>query len=173
MATISDAWIREQTARSLDTICVHNPTSEDVIIWNDKYGPAASKTLIPKAQKDIGYGKGNAHVPRYIAKRYSRDMIERLITDIADKDWEKKKEKYRTLDETIQHADKVSIRTNDAPLWKELAPKIWIGLVEKFGGTALPDPPEEAPVYSGSPLDDALNELGIADKEYAATTESI
>ncbi len=169
----NDAWIREKTARSLDTICVHNPTSEDVIIWSDRYGVAPSKTLVPKAQKDIGFGKGNAHLPRYIAERYSKEMIEKLITKISDDKWNKDKEQYRTRDERIQHAEVEAIRTNDANLWKELSPKIWIGIVEKFGGTALPDPPEAAPVYSGDSLQDALNELGLADKEYAPTTESI
>lgn len=169
----NEAWIREKTARSLDTICVHNPTSEDVILWTDKYGATASKTLIPKAQKDIGFGKGNAHIPRYKAERFAKDMIEKLITKIADDDWNKKKEQYRTRDERIQHAETETIRTNDANLWKELAPKIWVGLVERYGGEALPEPPDQAPVYTGNALQDALEELGIADKEYAPTTESI
>lgn len=173
MSSTSDAYKREKTMRSLDTICVHNPTSEDVIVWSDKYGSSPLKTIIPKAQKDIGFGKGNAHIPRYIAKRYAKNMIEGLITQIADADWDKKKKTYRTLDETIQHADKVGIRTNDANLWKELAPKVWIGLVDKFGGEALPDPVEEVPVQSKNPFEDALVNLGLEDKEYEPTTETI
>lgn len=173
MSNASENYRREKTARSLDTICVHNPTSEDVIIWSDRYGPTRTKTMIPKAQKDIGYGKGNAHIPRYIAKRYAKEMIEGLITKIADKDWEEKKKNYRTLDETLQHADRVAIRTNDKNLWTELSPKVWIGVVEKFGGEALPDPADPAPVNTGDPFADALKELGLEDKQYDPTTESI
>lgn len=173
MSNNQQAYHREMRARSLDTILVHNPSKEDFIIENDKYGVEPQKKLIPHCKKDIGHGKGNAVLPRFLAERYVKTMIEAIITDIADKDWEEKKKNYRTLDETIQHADKVAIRTNDLKLWKDLTPKLWLGVVEKFGGLDLPEPPKKIIPDSGNPFKDAMKELGLEDREYEATTETI
>lgn len=173
MSNASEEYHREKKARSLDLIKVYNPTSQDFTDWDDKFGPGRMKYMVPSKDKDTGLGKGMAHLPRYLAERYTRTMIEALITAIADKDWEKKKKEYRTLDETILHADKVAIRTNDAKLWKELAPKIWIGLVEKFGGDAIPDPVEQIIPDTGDPMEDAMKDLGLADKVYEPTTETV
>lgn len=173
MSQESKAQHRELRARSLDVIKVHNPTQDDYIMWNDKYGPSAEKVLIPNVKKDIGFGNGNNHLPRFLAKRYCRAMVEKIITKIADDAWEKKKKEYRTLDETIQHADKVGIRTNDRKLWEEWTPKIWLGTVEKFGGEALPDPPDPIIRDSGDPMSDTFKGMGLDEKEYEPTTETV
>ena len=173
MSSYSSDYAREKAIDSLHTVLVHNPTSEDYIFWYDKYGDKPEKSIVPKAQKDIGFGKGNAQLPKYKAVMYAKAMIEGLITKIADKDWEEKKKQYRTRDETILHADKEAIRTNDARLWKELSPKIWLGIVKRYGGGDIPDPIEQNYTDSGDPFNDALKDLGIEDKEYEPTTESI
>lgn len=166
MSQASRDYAREKTARSLDTICVHNITSEDIVVWNDKFGPAASKTLIPAQTKDIGFGAGNAHVPRYIAERFTEDLITKTINAISDAKWAKDSKVYRTLDEKIQHAESVQIRTNDGPLWKEYFPKVWLGVVEKFGNADLPEPKQENPIATGSAMGDVLEVTGLADKAY-------
>lgn len=173
MSVTTEAFIREAKSRAMDTIAVHNPTTEDYTFWNDKFGPTPQKLIVPANTRDIGHGKGNAHLPRYLAARYSRSMIEQIITKIADDDWESKKKKYHTRDEMLQHADRVTIRTNDAKLWKELTPKIWLGLVERFGGEDIPDPVEALIPDSGDPMADTMKELGLEDRVYEPTSETI
>lgn len=173
MSDASKNYERERSIDSLHTVLVHNPTSQDYVFWYDRYGSKPEKSIVPKAQKDIGFGKGNAELPKYKAKLYAKAMIESIITAKADKDWKEKKKQYRTRDETIQHADLEAIRTNDRNLWEELSPKIWLGVVRRFGGEALPDPVETTTPISGDPFDDALKTLGIEDKKYEPTTETV
>ena len=165
----SETYAKEKTARSLDTICVHNPTDQDVVFWSDKYGPSASKTIIPASTKDIGFGKGNAHIPRYKAERYTEDAIIKIINSISDAKWAKDSKVYRTRDEKLAHAESEQIRTTDAKLWEEYFPKIWLGVVEKFGNLDLPEPSDERPVDTGSAFGDVLKRTGLADKPYEHT----
>jgi len=171
MSTASNTYKREKTARSLDTILVHNPHSIDYVMWNDRHGPSRMKYTVPKAQRDIGFGKGNNQFPRFIAERYSKQQIESEITKASDAAWLEKKKEYRTLDETIQHAERVPMRTNDVQMWKKLLPKYWLGLIEKYGGEALPDPVEPIIPDSGNPMKDAMNDLNLEEKKYEPTTE--
>jgi len=166
MSNASAAYQREKRMRSLDIIRVHNPTSEDFIFWDDKYGASRQRLLVPKAQRDIGKGRGNNDLPRYLAERFTKNMIEALITREADKAWLEKKKEYRTLDETIQHADRVPTRTNDHNLWEHWFPQIWLGVIEKYGGESLPEPADPFVPDSGSPMQDAMRKLSLADKPY-------
>jgi len=124
---------------------------------------------VPKAQKDIGKGKGNNDMPRYLAERFTKTMIEQIITKKADIEWNEKKKEYRTLDETIQHAESVPTRTNNPNLWEELFPKIWLGVIEKYGGESIPEPVDPMIPDSGNPMEDAMNKLSLADKPYEET----
>lgn len=171
MSKASEEYARTQTARMLATIMVYNPTSEDVVFWTDKYGTQAAKTMVPKAQKDIGFGKGKMEMPRYKAERYTEDMITKLINKYSDAKWAKDKQVYRTRDEVLQHAESEQIRTNDATLWAEWFPKIWLGKVRDFGYQELPDPIDERPVDTGSAMGDVLKKTGLADREYVPDIE--
>jgi len=162
----SDQYAREQTARSMDTIAIQNQMSEDVIFWTDKYGTQSSKTLVPGKDKDIGFGKGIAHMMRWKAERFTEDHITRLINEYSDAKWLKDSKVYRTRDEKLAHAESEQIRTNDATLWGNWFPKIWLGVVEKFGMLDLPEPIDESPIHTGSALGDALQKTGMADKPY-------
>lgn len=162
----SEEYAREKTARSLDVIAVHNITDKDVVFWTDKYGAQASKTLIPASSKDIGFGKGNAHIPRFKAEMFVEDAITREINRISDAKWEKDKKVYRTKDERLAHAESEQIRTTDSKLWGDLFPKMWLGVVEKFGNRDLAEPEAEVPVHTGSALGDAIQISGLADKPY-------
>ena len=166
MSQASADYAREKSARSLDTIRVHNPTSEDYVFWDDKLGPTAKKSVVPKAQQDIGKGKGNNDLPRYLAKRYTKAMVEQIITKTSDAEWEKKKKQYRTRDEMLQHAEVEPTRTNDPKQWEELFPKIWLGVVEKWGGADIEEPTDKTVNYTGNPMEDAMNRLALDDKQY-------
>lgn len=168
MSQASEQYKREKTARSLDVICVHNPTEEDRIFWYDKHGPASVKTPVPNKNKDIGFGKGNAHIPRYLAEIYTEDMITKIINSISDAAWAKRKKELRLLpkNEMLQIAEQEPIRTNDRALWDEWFPKIWLGVVKKFGNLDLPEPSEDRPIDTGSAMNDTLQKSGLADKPY-------
>jgi len=170
MSQISKDYAKNARIRSLDTIAVKNVTSEDYIMWHDRLGPEAQKVLIPKAQKDIGHGKGINHLPRFLAERYTTNMIEQLITKISDKDWEEKKQQYRTLDETIQHAGQ-QIRTNDQKLWAEYFPKVWLGVVSKYASDEIPEPSTTQIPDTGDPLKDLMEKTPLADKPYEPETK--
>lgn len=166
MSQASRDYAREMTARSLDTICVHNITSEDIVFWTDKYGVNPTKTLVPSQTKDVGFGAGNAHMPRYKAERFAEDIIVKKINAISDAKWEKDSKVYRTRDEKIQHAQTEQIRTTDKKHWDELFPQVWLGVVEKSGNLDLPDPQEQRVMDSGSVLTDTFQSTGLADKPY-------
>ena len=159
MSKSSKIYEREKRMRSLDTIRVHNPTSEDFVFWYDKYGPSSQRLIVPKAQKDIGKGKGNNDMPRHLAETYTRSMIEQIITKIADREWEEKQKEYRTLDEKLAHADRVVTRTNNPALWEEWFPKVWLGVIEKYGGETLPEPIDPTIPDSGNPMTDVMKKV--------------
>ena len=172
MSKKSKEFAREARLRSLDTIAVKNNTSEDFIFWHDKLGPERRRLLVPKAQKDIGFGKGINHLPRFLAERYTTDMIVGIINKISEDDWNKKKTQYRTRDEMLQHMPIEQIRTNDQKLWAENFPKIWLGVVTKYGGDEIPEPEKETFNDSGNPLKDVMNKTSSADKPYEPETKN-
>lgn len=171
MSNASAIYEREHKMRSLDLIRVHNPTVDDFVFWDDKFGSSSQRLIVPKAQRDIGKGRGNNDLPRYLAERYTKNMIEQIITKIADEQWNEKKKEYRTLDETIQHADKVVVRTNDQKLWEEWFPKIWLGVVQKYGGEEIPEPEDPTLPVTGDRMKDTMDMLSLADKPYEQKTE--
>lgn len=166
MSQASELYKREHTARSLDTIAVHNITDEDIVFWTDKYGSSPSKTLVPASTKNIGFGMGIAHIPRYQAERFTEDLIVKTINAISDAKWKKDSKQYRTKDERLAHAESEQIRTNDQGLWGEYFPKIWLGVVEKFGNLDLDEPKDERPVDTGSAFGDIMKKTNLADKPY-------
>ncbi len=158
----SREYEREKKAQSLDTIAVKNPTKEDVVFWHDKLGTESRKIMVPNEDKDIGHGKGIAHLPRFLAIRYTKKMIVSIINKISDQDWKEKKEKYRTRDEMLQHAEKVQIRTNDRKLWEKYLPQIWLGVVKKYTSYQdLPDPKEVMPPQTGDTFEDSYKKLDL------------
>jgi hypothetical protein len=165
----SEAYAREKTARSLDTICVHNITNDDVVFWVDRYGTQAAKTMVPASSKDIGFGKGNAHIPRFKAEMFTEKLITEEINRISDAKWTKDSKVYRTKDEKLAHAESEQIRTNDRALWMKLYPEIWLGVVEKFGNLDLPEANDDRPVDTGSAFGDTVQRTGLADKPYEPT----
>lgn len=168
MSQSSKVYAREESLKSLDLIAVYNPTSEDFTFWSDRYGDRPEKTLVPKAQRDVGHGKGIAHLPRYKAKRYATAMITQQINKIANDQLKEIRKENRKLskDERLLIEKDEVIRTNDTDKWKELSPTIWLGLVRKFGGDVLPDPVEITIPDSGDPLTDAMKDLKLGEKVY-------
>ena len=161
----NEDYHREAYARSLDTICVQNITMEDFILWDDKFGPRQQRVMVPALDKDIGKGKGKQHLPRYLAERYTNQIIVQLINDRSAEEWEKVKGQYRT-DEQRKYEEKMALRTNDQGLWKEYLPQIWLGFVERYGGTTLPEPKQDKVIADRNPLDRLSKEMDLENMMY-------
>ena len=161
----SESIKREMYARSFDTIRVHNPTNTDFVEWYDKYGDSRQKYTVPHRAKNIGLGAGNNDLPRYLAERYAEKMIIHLINKKSHEEWEEVKKNYR-VDERSGYEEKYALRTNNRELWKEYFPKLWLGVIEKYGGEELPDPQEPQKKPVGGLLAKVGQELDLVDKDY-------
>lgn len=149
---------------SLDTIAVANITEEDFVIYNDKARATRTKWLIPNKNKDLGKGKGVQHIPRGMAYRYVEKMMTKIISEISAKDWDKKKDKYRD-EERSKYEEKLAIRTDNPKLREELAKKLWIGVVERYGGDEIGEELEE--IKKANPrqdMKDYLENLGLNER---------
>ena len=159
----------EMYKRSLDTVMVHNTTESDFVLVYDK-AMTNTKYLVPHRLKDLGHGKGNMMMPRYLAEMYVEKMIVQLISKKAEDLWEKEKTKYR-IEERSKFEEKYALRTNNKELWAEYYPKLWLGVVQKYGGDDIQEPESSRPVSNKNLTQDLQNELGLADKEYQAMVD--
>ena len=153
---------KELERRSNDSILVHNPTSKD---YYDKYG--GNYWLIPKKDKDIGYGKGCAVVLRYIAMHYLKHMTDQLIHAESKPLEEAAKKKY-TGSHWPGEQERVALKTNNPLLREKYARIIWKGLHKKFGLDEIPHVEERRPELKASqPLDSQIVEkieMGIPEE---------
>lgn len=150
--------------RSMDTVRVHNPSDTDFIVHNDKR-VSNEKYVIPAQTKDIGYGKGNNDVPRFIAKRYLDTMGIEMINVKIKEDWLKKKGKFR-LEEQGMMEERLALRSSDPKLWDEITPKLWVKVVKRYQEETYDEPePIEARKEYSSPADEALDRLGLTDSD--------
>lgn len=170
MSQNAEQYHRETYARSLDVICVHNTTENDFIFWDDKYGQKSQRVMVPNRYKDIGKGKGNQYLPRYLAERYVKKMIVHLITEKSAKEWEKIKDQYR-IDEQRKYEGQLALRTNNKAEWEALMPKLWLGLVEKYGGTHLPEPEDTVVIGDKDPLSYVSKSFDLENLEYTPNVE--
>jgi len=125
-----DMWHFEQERRSHDLIRIANPTDKDfTIIW----GHPPKHFRVP--------ANGTTDVDRYLAEAYWRDMTVQMINEMGDKFGEEllarvgREKPDVLLDKYLENKtvwDKVP-HTNDEKLLRELTPKLWLGLVKKYG----------------------------------------
>lgn len=133
-----DLTKREMERKSNDEILVHNPTHEDYYVqWGGNY------FTVINTNKNNGYGGGNSLLPRYIARKYIKEMKNKLINEENDVILAKAKEEYRGTrwpEETLR----ISLRTNNSELIKKYFKILWLGLHKRFGM-------DESPVAIGKP----------------------
>lgn len=151
--------------RSQDICRVHNPTDEDFVVYNDRQ-VTNERWVIPAQTKDIGPGKGNKDVPRYIAERYLDKMGGKLIQEKSKAHWEIEKTKYR-LEERGQMEERLAIRVTDKREWDIITPMLFLGVVKRYEDTQdyVPEPPSEPKKPTFSSASSALDRLGLADAE--------
>jgi len=134
-----EAWHNEQRRKSQDLIRVFNPTDEDyVLIWDE--GGAQSKFIIPNQNKDMGWGKGQRVMQRYLAQKYTREIITKIINTRQDVKLEELKKKLQKQGATnipfnanSELMSTQGVRTDDPQVRQPLEDIIWMGIEEEFG----------------------------------------
>lgn len=161
---------KELYDRTMDVIRVHNPTDNDFAVYNDRR--FSNETyVIPNKNKDIGYGKGNNDVVRYIAQRYVDKMGMEMINDKIKKDWDKKKMAYR-LEERGQMEERYALKSSDPKLWDEVIKELWIGVVKRYQSDVFEEPEPMTPRKEyGSLAEEALDRLRLVDSEIGVQTD--
>lgn len=151
--------------RSQDICLIHNPDEEDyVFFYNRRFNP--NPYIVPGINKDIGFGKGNLEIRRYLASQYVEKKGEQMINVISKADWDKKKENYR-LEERGQMEERLALRTNNKELWKAIVPQLFKGVArrseEEMGmGEAIVEKPVDNTLSNAEQI---MEQLGLNDKE--------
>lgn len=165
-----DLFLRELERRSLDTLMVKNPSSEDFkLIW--------FKTVhtIPGRSKDMGYGNGKMELPRYLAEKYARDMKNKMVNEMNDKFYEDLVKEYEGKNMAFKDPYDKNItglakepRTSDKKLIDKIYPTLVLGVVREFGydttmddiaGMDVQTVEEQALVSMNKPYDPLAEEL--------------
>lgn len=162
-----DNYKREQYRKSMDTILVINPTSEDYICYWDKY-----PNVIPGTEKDLGFGKGKMQLVRYIAEKYMVEMKNKLVIEKADKMLKDVKERreakglamdpYEVNAEILNTAPRI---TNEKEI-EEAYGKLYGGLVREFGLYDEPTAMAEEKLDQRSPEERIMEKIA-ANKQIA------
>jgi len=162
----------EMYTRTQDIIRVHNPSDEDFIINNDRMVTNES-WVIPNKNKDLGKGKGNFDVPRYIAIMYLNRMGTQMISEVSAIKWEEIKKNYRA-DERGTMEERLAIRTNSIPEWKKITPILWKGVVSRYqSGNMEALPPEKDRKKSYSLGEETLDMLDLEDAEIGLQSQEV
>jgi hypothetical protein len=138
----AEAVKREMYRKSQDLIRVYNPTSEDYTLDWDKF-----KHIVPHKDKDMGWGKGQRVMYRYLAEKYVREIKNKLINEMADGSVQKMLEGMAEVSRTEFLADPYmkqklydkAPRTDNTELIRKIYKICWLGVEEEFG---LIDTPE-------------------------------
>lgn len=130
-----DAWHQEQRRKSQDLIRVYNPTTQDyILMWENE------RFIVPNKDKDTGYGKGMRVMQRYLAQKYVKEIVDKIILQNADMklfEIKEKLEKQGNTDPTyfaneqLLHAQ--GMRTDDPTTRQPIEDQVWLGIEEEFG----------------------------------------
>ena len=126
---------RELYNRSRDIIAVGNPTEKDYRLVYDQ-----RLYIIPSKNRDIGFGNGKAQLSQYLAKKYCKEMCDKLLTEKAKRLVEEENNKRAqrgasplthfpgdNSEETIESQVMVNSKEERLPVMRTL----WLGLVQK------------------------------------------
>lgn len=151
--------------RSQDVCLIHNPNEEDyTFFYNRRFNP--NPYIVPGVNKDIGFGKGNLEIRRYLANIYVEKKGEQMIMIISKKDWDEKKLNYR-LEERGQMEERLALRVTNKELWKAIVPQLFLGVVrrtEEEAGTGEVIPEKQVD-QTLSNAEQIMEQLGLHNKE--------
>lgn len=158
--------------RSQDVCLIHNPDEEDYsFFYNRRFN--TQPYIVPGKNKDLGFGKGNLEIRRYLADVYLEKKGEQMINIISKADWEKKKVEYR-LEERGQMEERLALRVTNKEIWKKIVPQLFLGVVrrseEGMGvGQVITEKEVDQTLSSAQQV---MEQLGLNDREISLATES-
>lgn len=129
-----EATLQEMERKAQDRIRVYNPTEEDTtVIWG------GLGFVIPAKNKDLGHGRGQQILPRYIAKKYCIEMTtkilgQRLTKAVQDANQlraERGQPKMNHWEERLNF--EAPFRTDNPEARRAILPLLWLGIEEEFG----------------------------------------
>jgi hypothetical protein len=131
----TNSVLREMERTSHDLIRIYNPTDTDFTILWDGF-----KHVVPHKDKDIGYGKGQRVVQRYLAIWYLKHMTDKIITDKQDTKLKQLQSKYENagIEDSLVKAQleverNRGVRTDNPDEVARIGDIIWLGVEEKYG----------------------------------------
>jgi len=158
--------------RSQDICLIHNPSDEDyTFFYNRKFEP--NPYIVPNKDKDIGFGKGNLEIRRFLANQYIEKKGEQMINIISKSDWDSKKDNYRQEERGMME-ERLALRTNNKELWAKIVPQLFLGVVrrssEELGtGTFTPEAPVDNTLSNAEQI---MEQLGLNDKEISLASQA-
>ena len=133
---------RELERRSQDVILVKNPDSADFTIRWDGH-----LFTIPGNQRDLGDGKGQRRLPRYLAFRYMKkktsDSFGNMMTKAVEAENAKRKKKGQ--EPLNLHSERPAFesrwKAQNSQAKENIFRSLFGGLVQEYGRDAIPDEP--------------------------------
>lgn len=163
---------REIYNRAHDLIAVRNNTNEDTWVIFDM-----RQLLVPHMNKDIGFGKGVAHLARYLAEKYRREMVNKILLkrakDLVAEENRKRADRGAALlthypGENSEETIESMINVNDVKLRAEEGTKVWLGLVQRSPDdlyirqkNTAPDPTKTPDELAFSQLDEKVYDQNV------------
>lgn len=154
-----EALKNELARRAYDIIRVHNTTNKDYTVEWDKTGQGL-RFVVPSSDRDLGFGKGNQDLPRYIATKYIEEMANKVMTEEGQKYIDstnalRVKRGQPKLTPQEQEVEETPYRTDNPEKRLEVLKTLWLGIVREYGREELPEE-AEAPRADRRPLDERL-----------------
>lgn len=128
-----EPWHKEMRRRSQDLIRVYNPTKDDyILVWDDQ------KFVVPARDKDKGWGKGMRVMQRYLAQKYTKEIVDKILMEEMDKRIAERKESLQTRgnEDPVYNANQqlqYTTRTDTKEVREPVEDKVWLGIEEEFG----------------------------------------
>ncbi len=164
------ATLREMSRKANDRIRLANPTEQDFIVRWD-----GMSFTIPNRNKDVGQGKGQLVVARYIAMNYIKHMTDKMLGENLLKAITEENRKRTdsgmkeiAIDDKERFQYESRYRTDNPDSRKAIIKLLWLGVDEEYGM----DMPEEVE-RTRDPRNTDEQILEELDKPYQPTPEAV
>jgi hypothetical protein len=134
-----EAWHNEMRRKSQDMIRVKNPTDKDyTLVWDE--GGASARFTVPSEHKDIGWGPGQRVMQRYLARKFTKEIVDKMLLHKQDEKLTQLKDKLEKQGATdvaynanMQLMSESRLRSDLPSVREPLEDEVWMGTEEEFG----------------------------------------
>lgn len=134
-----EAWHNEMRRKSQDMIRVFNPTNEDyTLVWDE--GGASARFTVPSQYKDLGWGPGMRVMQRYLARKFTKEIVDKMILRKQDEKLTQLKDKLEKQGATdiaynanMQLMSDSRLRSDLPSVREPIEDQVWLGTEEEFG----------------------------------------